>query len=199
MKQTSPFMEVYKSKRYKSGQKALTPAQVQLFLEQITDLVHLGLFQLALTSGIRREDIVRIKIKDVGLEKRSITFYESKKSRIKTVFIPKKVANTLQMIMNANKRETYVFPGKSDKLHGKGHLSGRQAYNVFQHYLIKADLNKRPFHSLRATCMKLCQKKGWSIEQTADLVGDSIRVIQEHYTTPSEEEMVELTDTNPLI
>jgi integrase len=199
MEENHPFSEVYSKKRYKTGQKSLTPSQVQEFLLHVTDLNHLGLFQLALTAGIRREDIVHIKLKDVDFTKNTVTFYESKKRRIKVVPIPQLVANTLNMIANINKKETYLFAGSSDKLHGKGHLSGRTAYNLFQNYLKKAGIDPRPFHSLRATCIKLCQSKGWSMEQTADLVGDTIEVIQGHYTTPSEEEMREVVDKKPII
>jgi integrase len=64
LRNANPFIQVYKKHKYKSGQKSLTPAQIQKFLEVIPDLVHLGLFQVALSTGIRREDIVRIKMKD---------------------------------------------------------------------------------------------------------------------------------------
>lgn len=195
----SSFLEVYKKQRYKSGQKSLTQAQVQQFFLYVTDLNHLGLFQLAITTGIRREDIVHIKLKDIDFEKNTVTFYESKKKRIKTVHIPVTVANTLKMIANINSKETYIFVGRADKLYGKGHLSGRNAYNLFQKYLKKAGLKPRPFHAIRATCIKLCQLKGWSMEQTAELVGDTIEVIREHYTTPSDDEMREVVDNKPII
>ena len=199
MRNVNPFTEVYKRRRYRSGEKSLTPAQIQQFLEVVSDLVHLGLFQVALSTGIRREDIVRIRVKDIDFETQSITFYESKKNRTKTVYIPKNVVNTLQMIRRVNKNEVYIFPGASERKRGKGHMSGKTAYNLFNKYLQKAGLSPRPFHALRATCIKLCQAKGWTIEQTAEHVGDTIRVIQEHYTTPSIEEMREVVNEKSLI
>lgn len=196
----NPFMEVYKKRRYKTGQKALTPVQVQMLFDCIADLVHLGLFQLAVVSGIRREDIVRIRVADVNFDRNSVTFHESKKNRTHTIYIPKTVTNTLKMITNINKREPYLFPGNSEKIRGRGHLTGRTAYNIFHRYLAKTDLRMRPFHALRATCIKMCQHKGWTMEQTAEHVGDTIRVIQEHYTTPSEEEMVKVaTEDKPIL
>lgn len=199
-KRINPFLEVYKKNRYRTGQKSLTSNQVYLLLSHVTDLIHLGLFQLAIATGIRREDIVRIRLQDINFEDHMVTYYESKKSRTRTVPIPLTVTNTLRMIVKINKNDPYIFTGFSEKIRNKGHMTGRTAYNVLQKYLAKAGLKNRPFHSLRATCIKLCQHKGWSIEQTAELVGDTIRVIQEHYTTPSDEEMKKVaTEDKPLL
>jgi len=195
----NPFIDVHKKQKYRTGQKALTQDKVQTLLENITDLEHLGLIQLAIATGMRREDIVNVKTKDINIEKNKITYYESKKKRTKTVYIPQNVANTISMIIKINKKSPYIFPGSSEVKHGKGHISGRTAYNIFNKYLKRANLEQRPFHALRATCIKLCQSKGWSIEQTAEHIGDTIRVIQEHYTTPSDEEMKDVTKEKPLI
>lgn len=195
----NPFLDAHGRRKYTSGQKALTPVQVDKLLPSITDLIHLGLFQLAIVSGIRREDIVRIKKSDVNFQIQSVTFYESKKRRTKTIYIPVSVANTLQMICNVNKKEVYLFPGGCEKIGGHGHMTGRTAYNLLQHYLEKAGLEPRPFHSLRATCVKLCQKRGWTVEQTAEHIGDTIAVVQEHYATPSSEEMREVVGTKPIL
>jgi len=46
---------------------------------------------------------------------------------------------------------------------------------------------------------KLCQRRGWSVEQAAKLVGDTIRVVQEHYTTPSNEELKQVVRERPII
>jgi len=194
-------LEMNKREKYTSGQKALTENQINEFLLYVTDLMHLGLFQLAITTGIRREDIVRIKKLDINLQNRSVTFYESKKRRTKVVYVPITVANVLQMILNINKKEPFLFPGNSERLRGsgKGHMSGRNAYNIFQHYLKKAGLESRPFHTLRSSCIKLCQKRGWAVEQTAELVGDSISTIQESYLTPSTEEMKEVVGVKPIL
>jgi integrase len=194
------FFEVHKKRKYTSGQRALTQDQVQSLLLQITDLIHLGLFQLSVVSGCRREDVVQIKKSDLDFEKQAVIYYESKKNRTRTVYIPITVMNTLQMICNANKKEPYLFPGGSGKkINGRRHMSGRNAWNLFQAYLKKAGLEPRPFHALRATCIKLAQRRGWSIEQTAELVGDTISTIQEHYITPSEEEMKEAVNQKPIL
>lgn len=76
---------------------------------------------------------------------------------------------------------------------------GRTAHYRLQRLCIKAGIPKRPFHALRATCIKFCQAAGWSVEATAKHVGDTILVIQEHYTTPSQSEMKEFAQGKPII
>jgi integrase len=71
-------------------------------------------------------------------------------------------------------------------------FSGRTAYNILQHYCVAAGIPIRPFHALRATCIKFCQAAGWTPEQTAKHVDDRISTIQEHYLVPSMADMREL-------
>lgn len=186
-------------KYYRTGRKSLTEKQALDLLSVITNIEHLGLFELALSTGIRRGDIVKIKTKDFDHEKKKITFYEAKKRRTRAIFIPERVANTLQMIVTRNRIEPYLFTGKSEKINNRGHMTGRTAYNYFQKYLKKINLDPRPFHALRATCIKLCQKRGWKPEETSELTGDTISVIQEHYLVPSTDDMKAVTKEKAIL
>ena len=47
--------------------------------------------------------------------------------------------------------------------------------------------------------IKFCQRSGWRIEEVARLTGDTLAVIQEHYSTPSESEMQEAIETKCII
>lgn len=184
---------------FRTGRTSLSEAQVQTLLSVITDLEHSALIMLAIATGIRRGDIVRIKQKDFDHETRKLSFYESKKRRIRTIPVPPNVANILEMVKNANRKSIYMFPGSSEKKAGHGHLSDRNAYNILNKYLEKAGLDKRPFHALRSTCIKLCQKKGWKEVETAELIGDTIAVIHEHYMAPSDQEMNEVSKEKAIL
>lgn len=189
----------HRERYFKTGRKSLSEANVDALLSVITDLDHSALLMLALSTGIRRNDIVRIKQADFDHETRKLSFYESKKKRIHTVHVPPNVANVLEMVKTAHKKSVYLFPGNSDKKNGQGHISDRQAYNILNKYLERAGLEKRPFHALRSTCIKMCQKKGWKPEETAELVGDTIAVIQEHYMVPSDQEMKEVSKDKAIL
>jgi integrase len=182
-------------KKYRSGEKTLTPSQVEKLIEHITDLEDMALIQLALSTGIRREDIVKIKSRDIDLNRNTVTFYEHKKRRTRTIPLQGRCVNTLAMWLKIN-RSPYLFPSRHS---GKKHMSGKTAYNIFNRCLKRAGLEKRPFHALRATTVKLCQKAGWSPEQTAEFIGDRVTTIQLHYSVPTPEEMKELAEQKPIL
>lgn len=171
---------------YRTGEKALTPREVEIFLSRIGTIYDEAFFTLAISTGIRRDDIVKIKQTDVDLDEMKISYFEHKKDRIRTVPINDRTAQKLRQHLNVIGKGTWLFPSPYDS---KKHLSSRQAYNRFQNYLKICDIEPRPFHALRATCIKMCQASGWSVEETAKLVGDTVRVVQEHYTTPSDAEL----------
>ena len=78
-------------------------------------------------------------------------------------------------------------------------FTGRTAYTRLQNYCKRAGIPCRPFHALRATCVKRCQAAGWTIEQVSRLTGDTVAVIQEHYAFPSASEMAEVAQSKPVI
>lgn len=184
-----------KKESYKSGEKALTHKQVEQLFEHITELQDLVLIKLAVDVGLRRADIVAIKRRDVDLSRETVTFYETKKKRTKTVPISKSTVRSLTMWLNINKSD-WLFPARFKD--SKGHLSSRSAYNILRKYTQSAKLPNIPFHALRATCVKLHQVAGWTPEQTAKLIGDKVSTVQQHYSVPSDEEMLEITKTKPM-
>lgn len=188
-----------KRERYFTGEKSLTPEEVERLLLHIDNLMHEGLIKLAIAGGLRRDDVIRVRQKDIDPNEMTVTFYERKKRRIKTVYVSADTMKTLMQIKKEHPTEDYIFYGRSEAKHGKGHLSSKQAYNVLQTYLERAGLDKRPFHSLRATCIKLCQARGWSQEKTAKHVGDLVSTIQQHYLTPSQAEMRDVAMEKPII
>ena len=190
--------------RYRTGRDALTDSEITLLLNHCTDLEDYTLLSLGIATGMRREDIVNVEQKDIReiqvpevsgpvLE---VRYWEHKRNRTWRGYVAGQAAQTILQLMNANRGHRWLF---ASPWNPKKHLSSKTAYNTFQRWLKKAKLKPRPFHSLRATCIKQCQRKGWSIEQTMELVGDSWRTIQEHYMTPSEDELQETAISKPLI
>jgi integrase len=191
----NPFLELNTRFRPYSVQ-SLSLTQAKHLLSSIPDLGDMVLIELAINCGLRRGDIVSVKQADIDFETRTLKFHEHKKNRIHTVPFSEKMSQSLAMWMRMNKKSQWLFPARQKN---SNHISSRTAYNILQRCLERAGLPKRPFHALRGTCVKLCQKAGWSIEQVAELTGDSIPVIQQHYATPSDEEMREVANDKAII
>jgi integrase len=112
-----------------------------------------------------------------------------------TVYISQDLMNLIKMYIDINK-EKWLFPSV---FANSTHMSSRTAYNILQRNLKKANLPQRPFHALRATCVKMCQRARWSAEQTAEHLDDQVRTIQQHYSTPSDEEMKKIAEERKIL
>lgn len=182
----------------KSGEKALTMGEVGKLFSVITDLRDLALIKLAIAGGLRRSDIIRVMIPDIDLKEGSVVFKEQKKhDAIHKVYLPGDVMNTLAMLICTRlKRDSYLF---STNYGDCKHISGVTAWNILNRNLKKAGLSPRPFHALRATCVKLCQARGWTPAQTAKHINDTLRVVEAHYSVPSQDEMKETATEKAIL
>ena len=188
------------SKTITSGEQALTQKQVKDLIDTCPNIEEAALLSLTVSTGMRRSDIIRVKVRDLNLDENKVSYREKKKGdRIRTVGIPGKTVTKIRQWLNArNSDSKFLFPARQGNS-STGHISGRTAYNVFQRNLERLGLEKRPFHSLRATCVKLCQRRGWSPEQTARHIGDRVDTVQKHYSTPSDEELFSVSQEKELI
>lgn len=188
-------MSIRLREKYRSGEKALTSEQVQaLFAIKDIPLIEEGLLRLAINGGMRREDVVSIRQSDVHEEGNKIIFYEKKKRRTWQVYVKDETIKTLHQI-----KEQYPSIWMFPVVNQKKHLSSKTAYNILQRNLKKIGINHNvPFHALRATCYKLCQKAGYTAEMASKHIGDSVKVASEHYATPSDEEMRQAMRDRPI-
>ena len=129
-----------------------------------------------------------------------ITYYESKKKRTRTVFIPsQETIQLLQMHLKTSRRSDWLFPSpRLTPFFKNKHMSGRHAYNILDTHLALAGFEPRPFHALRATCYKLAQARGWTQRMACELLGDSLEVAEMHYDAPSVGEMQAIASEKQL-
>ncbi len=180
-----------------AGSLALTPDEVRRLLAPIDRLEERALLELAVTTGIRREDLVAIPLEGIDLESGMLTFYESKKRRTRRLPLDGTALVTLRSyVRTIPKGERWLFP--SPRLKGR-HQTGRFAWNILNRWLDVAGLPRRPFHALRATAYKLAKARGWPVEQAAALLGDTIRVAMEFYGVATPGELREVVREKPLL
>lgn len=179
----------------------MSETEIERLLKAALTLHDEVLLRVAISAGIRREDVVAIRrvgiVVSAGGASAMLTYHEAKKKRDWSVPVGGETLHRLQQHLSSLPKETpWVFPSPRNM---KNHLSGRYAYDILNECLVRAALDKRPFHALRATCVKMAQRRGWTIEQTMALTGDTWRTIQEHYATPTKAEMLEVVVAKPLV
>ena len=173
---------------YRTGQKAFTKKEFEKLMSVVGTLEDKILLLLGVNTGMRRRDITSIEIANIDLANSKMTYYEYKKRRMRTIFINSGLVLEIRIYLKTLPRGRKMLFSFKD----------RTAYNRLNKYCTLAGIPNRPFHALRATCIKFCQQAGWSPEEVSELTGDSIRVIQEHYATPSMMEMKETTEKKPI-
>lgn len=193
------------------GSLALTPAEVSTLLDRVDNVRDSALLELAVSTGIRREDLVAVRLEGVDTERGFLTFYESKKRRTRPVPVDGRTLVTLRRYVESLPRGTdaspWLFPGgRRDRREtrlglaaSQHHLSGFAAWGILRRWLTVAGLKPRPFHALRATCYKLCKARGWSVEQAAALIGDSVRIASEVYGVATPAELREAARDHPIL
>lgn len=175
---------------HRTGEDALTRGEYAKALAACGTLMDELIIKLGVSLCLRREDLVHIMIDNIDLQNNTLTYLESKKGdRIRTVPIG---ANLRQVII----KYLATIPPNQKKLL---HICSKTAYNHFQNICDQAGIPRRPIHALRATGIKFYQAAGWTEEQVSELTGDTIRVIREHYTTPSKAEMSAVMWENEVI
>jgi integrase len=175
---------------YTIGQDALTPGEYQKLIESCDSIEDEALFKFTVATGLRREDVISVERQNVNLTQGMVTFSEKKKGgRIRTIPLGQKLCTLLIKYLK-------TVPKDQKKLFA---FCGKTAYNKLQERCDIAGIRRRPFHALRATCVKRCQAAGWTPEQVCNITGDSLRVIQEHYATPSASEMGEVAKEKEII
>ena len=112
--------EQHKKKVYRSN--SLSIEEQEKLLASLEELEDMALFQLELTTGIRREDIANINIQSIDLGNRKLSFYEQKKKRILEVPLTPKTVQILKMFIDTK-------PKNAQRLFD---FSGRTAYNKLQ-------------------------------------------------------------------
>jgi integrase len=182
------------------GELALTPEEIRGLLDRVDVLSEKALLELAATTGIRREDLCAIPLANVNLDTGSVRFFESKKHREREVYLPPNTRVTIRTYVRTLPRGTvFLFPSPLSTRSKRKPLSGRYAYDVFHRWLAVSGISPRPFHALRATAYKLAKARGWSVEQAAGLIGDTVQVAMEVYGRTTPGELRQLVEEKPLL
>jgi len=179
----------HKAEMITSGENALTKDEYILLLGACDNQEDRVMLMMAVSLGLRRGDVVRVKWADIDFSEGTLTYFERKKDRTRTVPMSPALEQELKILYRvrpSGRKEVLPF-------------GDRQAYNRFNRLCEGVCIHGRPFHALRATCVKFAQAAGWSPEQVSRLTGDTIRVIQLHYATPSTGEMKEITREKSII
>jgi integrase len=195
--------------KYRTGEVAFAPTEVEALLRNAPTHEDELILLMGLGTGLRREDMAGILIRNINLEEGTLLFREHKKDRRERGrwtrrgrYIPGKVVveawRTIPLSPRLQEAIRKYLPTAPSNVR-LFPMTGRSLWNRLDRMCELAGIPPRPFHALRATMIKNAQRAGWPPEAVAKLTGDTLQVIQAHYTVPSSAEMRELAQGKELI
>jgi integrase len=143
---------------------------------------------LAYRYGFRRDDLSKVKVANIDFVNSTLTFYDHKKDKDRTIPIEPDVLSELKRYKSTlAKKQVYLLPF-NDPSTLWVHLQDLCAAAGIP---VPPGRTGRPFHSLRGTCVKFRQAQGWTVSQVAALIGDTPETVLKHYATVTTHELSE--------
>ena len=174
------------SKKYKSGEKALSPDEYERMLAACSTLEDRVMILFQVTLGLRRSDLAEIKIANIDIANNLVTYVEKKKgNRIRVVPIGDRLKQEITMLINTidTKKQKTLFS-----------VGDRQMYNRFNSVAKVAGIRPGqniPIHALRATACQFMVEAGWRIEEIAEVLGVRVETVQKHCPPPAKSRVMQ--------
>lgn len=162
LKTEPPKIKLYKENNQRV--RYLTEEEYKKILSLCDERLR-SIVKIAVNTGMRENEIAKLKWKDVDLKERMITLWDTKNKEKSVINMNEIVFDTLLGI-KINPESEYVFPGKN----GKGHISPSYIYHSFKKIVKKAEINDFTFHDLRHTFASWLVMSGVDLKTVQELM-----------------------------
>lgn len=177
----NPVKGVPKKPREKARQRFLSKEEIQRFLYEVEncncDKLH-AIVLIALTTGARKGEILKLQVKDVSFSNGSLTFRDTKNGETRSVPL---VEPALSVVADYMQQQAYrsdsspIFPSiYKNKL---PHIR-----KPFELCLKKAKIQDFRFHDLRHTAASYLAMSGCSPIEIADILGHKTLEMVKRYS-----------------
>lgn len=152
--------------------EAFSIEQIKIILEHCDTLREKILIELAITCGLRCNEIRNIRISDFQIKQDKICLYVLGKARkgtkIDFVIVPNRTFESIKEYIKENEIEDYLFVSTSNNCKGK-QISNTAMRDIFNKLLNKCNMkeDKYVFHSMRHTNANLSIQNGADIREVS--------------------------------
>ena len=182
-----------KKNQYKNSEFALDPPSIAKVINAAKSLRDRCILKAFAQTGIRREELASLDVRDVDLKRRRLHIREGKGAKARTVPITDELRSDLEL--NIGKRKT----GPLFLSNQRRGLSIRSLNRIVHDAGVRAGVeNPNPKHTgltphlFRHSFARLWKKRGHSIESLANILGhSSVATTWDLYGTESIEDVQE--------
>lgn len=179
----NPVLKVRKPKQSRGRVRFLSEEEFPRLLDSCkasNNLLLYPIVMLALTTGMRSGEVLKLKWQDIDLSKGRLTLYETKNGEIRVVAIPSNTVKVLEAFYQSQLRlSPLLFPGTDPTKP----IDFRSAWRFA---LKRAKITDFVFHDLRHTFASYLVMSGASLAEVAEALGHKTLAMVKRYAHLSE-------------
>lgn len=169
--------------------KVISENEIKAILESTTNLKHKCILMLIYSAGLRRSELINLKLTDIVPERGMIRIENSKGKKSRYTILSKKVHDRLKYYVKKYRPKEYIFEGQYG-----GRYSAGSIQKIFQRAVNAAGIERHvTVHSLRHSFATHLLEKGVDLRYIQSLLGHSSSKTTEIYTYVSTNVMSKIT------
>jgi site-specific recombinase XerD len=170
----------------------LTVEEVELLLKNCMNIKHKCILMTLYSGGLRRSELINLKIKDIDSQRMLIRITHSKGKKDRYTLLSQKLIKLLRIYYQAYKPKYWLFEGQRG-----GQYSPTSIENIFKKALRQARIEKHATpHTLRHSFATHLLEQGINLRYIQEILGHSSTKTTEIYTHVSSKQLTKIQ--NPL-
>ena len=172
----------------KSEPVVLNKKELQNILGGLNNIKHKCIMSLIFSGGLRREELLNLKVKDIDIERKIIFVRKGKGGKDRITILAETTMNYLKEYLKKYNPKYWLFEG----LEG-GRYSSVSVWKIFNRLKIKYGINKKGnVHLLRHTFATYLLESGTDIRYIQKLLGHSSVKTTQTYTHVANHELAKI-------
>lgn len=182
------ILTLVRPRRGRSLPKVFSKEEVKRILNSTHNLKHKLILWIIYSCGLRRSEVINIRIRDLDRERGILNIIEAKGKVDRIVPVPARVWAKIDEYLESYRPVLYLFEGQSG-----GRYSPESVYRVFKQALRKAGIDKEVgVHSLRHSYATHLHESGLDIRYIQELLGHKSTKTTEIYTHVSRRNLIDI-------
>ncbi len=172
------FYEIERPRKESKLPKVISKEEILTIIENTNNLKHKCIVQLLYGSGLRRSELLNLKIEDIDSKRMLVRVVGSKGNKDRQTLLSKNALNDLRRYFTKYEPKIYLFEGKDGMKY-----SGASVLKIVKYAAVKANIriSVTP-HILRHSFATHLLESGTDLRQIQVLLGHSSSKTTEIYT-----------------
>jgi len=186
------YYHLNRPKKEKKLPRVLTVEEVELILKHCPNLKHKCILMTLYSGGLRRSELINLKITDIDSNQMLIRITDSKGNKDRHTLLSETLLELLRDYIRFYKPKHWLYEGQSG-----GQYSATSIENIFRKAIRKAQITKHATpHTLRHSFATHLLEQGISLRYIQEILGHSSITTTEIYTHVSSKQLTKIQ--NPL-